>query len=113
MEEVIEHTLEFRTITYPTVYPNMYAINEYGVIKKLFKEYEFVKQTLTKSHKESNYSFVSVHLKSVDGKYHPYRLSRLVAWEFCLENRNIDLTVDHVDMITTNNHCSNLEWVSG
>ena len=53
-----------------------------------------------------NYQGVALYF---DGKYHKYYVHRLVAEHFVDGN---DETVNHKDGNTTNNHASNLEWMS-
>lgn len=44
-------------------------------------------------------------------KAYPYRVHRIVAWEFC-KNRDMDKVVNHMDGVVTNNTAINLEWTT-
>ena len=47
-----------------------------------------------------------------DRRFVPFFVHRLVAWEWVLKNRNISLTVNHIDGVKSNNYYMNLEWVT-
>lgn len=93
-------------ITYPGVEPGRYFIDTNGSI---FDSY-------TKSVKESTIeqnNYATIYLRSTIGLSVKYGLHRLVAYAFCNPPTNYDdYIVNHIDLDTTNNHYSNLEWVT-
>ena len=94
-----------RPVTYPNIKPNRYAITEYGhVIDLLFNHIinPFI----------NSYGYLQIRLLTIDNTYCLPSISRLVAYEFCFENRDTRLQVDHLDNNKLNNHYTNLEWVT-
>ncbi len=55
--------------------------------------------------------YVEIQLLDEEGKPHYKLLHRIIADCFC-EKRKIANEVNHIDGIKTNNHYSNLEWVT-
>lgn len=93
--------INFRKITYPGIPSNRYMISEDG--KHVF---DTLKNKSLKFHTDKDgYYRVSINR-------HGYGINRLVAYEFCLKNRDLSLVVDHVDGNKQNNHYTNLEWVT-
>lgn len=60
--------------------------------------------------KKNNAGYMTVSI-SIDGKHYTKTVHRLVAETF-LENTHELRDVNHKDGVKTNNHISNLEWVS-
>lgn len=94
------NTIRFRLSTYPGAEPNRFYVSEYGDVYDSLKE-----KYLAVSIGGRGYRFVHLNAKIVT-------VHRLVAWEFCPENRDMNLTVDHLDMNRLNNHYTNLEWIT-
>lgn len=91
---------KFLKITYPGVPKNRYLISENGkVFDTLHNRY------ISQYEDKDGYYHCNINKKN-------YVISRLVAYEFCLENRDLSLIVDHVDGNKKHNHYSNLEWVT-
>jgi len=93
----------YKPITYPGVARNRYIITEDGkVMETGYQLRPFV----------NSYGYLQIRLVGEDGNLVYPLISRLVAYEFCLDNRNIAYTVDHRDCNKLNNNYSNLEWVT-
>ena len=93
-------------ITYPGVECGRYFIDTSGYI---FDSYT---KTVKEATIEQN-RYATIYLRSVTGLSVKYGLHRLVAYAFCNPPTNYnDYTVNHIDLDTTNNHYSNLEWIS-
>ena len=95
----------FIDITYPTVKPDTYEINNNGVIRnkktKKIKKLENVK------------GYKRVTLINNKGKNIHIFIHRLVAWEFVYKPSNyFELSVNHADLDKENNYYKNLEWVT-
>lgn len=58
-----------------------------------------------------NNGYYSITLKGKDNKFHSFLIHRLVAQAFIPNPNNLPF-VNHIDENKTNNHVSNLEWVS-
>lgn len=97
-------------------YEGKYQVSNFGRVLSLPKDkatgnggkHKFLKQELTKS-KRAYYNRVSF---CVDGKVTRYLVHRLVAQAF-IPNPLRKSQVNHKDNNGTNNHVSNLEWVTG
>lgn len=96
---------EIRPITYPGIKQNFYQIMEFGPVFEIATGKE-IKPFL------NTYRYYQIKLLDVNDNLCFPLVSRLVAYEFCLENRDLSLQVDHVDGITINNDYRNLEWVT-
>lgn len=92
--------VRFRRVTYPTVPQNAYYISEYGDL------YNSISNNII-SGSIGTHGYRQYNIKGVIVLAH-----RLVAWEFVDTNRNLTLTVDHIDCNKLNNYYQNLEWVS-
>lgn len=80
-----------------------YQINEYGEVLSLRRN------SMMKPSKTAN-GYLQVEL-SVNGTSKKFYVHRLVALNY-LENPNNYKEINHIDHIKTNNHFSNLEWVT-
>lgn len=96
-------------------YEGAYQINEFGQIKSLNRivvargTLRHLKEVILKnSVKKEGYHFIRLSKDSIDIGY---RINRLVAIVFIPNPFNLP-EVDHKDGDKSNNHVSNLEWVS-
>lgn len=94
----------FKPVTYPGIMPNTYYVSEYGDVN-------IGMHHLLYSH-INTYGYLSVTLRDENNRSTYLYIARMVAYEFCLKNRNISLQVDHIDGNKLNNHYTNLEWVT-
>ena len=96
---------EYRDCTFYNVQPGRYMVSEYGqVIDK------WTGRTMIPYQTRNGYWYVRLD----DIFFHRVchcAVHRLVAWEFC-PGRNVDLDINHIDGNKSNNHYSNLEWVT-
>lgn len=92
--------LIWRKITYPGVPSNRYLISENGKI------YDTLNDRYPSMYEDKDgYYHVTLCRKHLS-------IHRVVAYEFCLENRDLQLVVDHLDGDKKNNYYKNLEWVT-
>lgn len=97
----------WRKVTYPRITRNMYIVSENGEVYNCI-----LNKMMSPYFDKDGYLRISLCAKNTNSKNHiQVRINRLVAWEFC-QNRDISLVVDHIDGVKTNNHFSNLEWVT-
>ena len=89
---------KYRKVTYPILNQDRYLISEEG------KVFDTLRCKFVPQHINRGYYKISVCKTNVP-------IHRLVAWEFC-PNRDMKLTVDHIDANKLNNHYKNLEWVT-
>jgi hypothetical protein len=90
-------------------YEGIYQINEYGLIKRLANSDRCSSDRLVKhKYKKNGYAFVCL---SVNSKCKYFHVHRLVAIAF-IENTYNKSQINHKDLNKTNNHISNLEWVT-
>lgn len=95
-----ENKYMYKKITYPGIPENRYIISEIGEIVDTLKNRVI-----------SQYEDRDGYLRcSIDNKL--YLVHRLVAWDFCMKNRDLKLTIDHIDCKKKNNYYKNLEWVT-
>ena len=105
MTDVLYLNPEIRPVTYPGIKENKYMITEYGHV--IDTENQHVLRPF-----KNSYGYLQYRMQSENGTmFHP-TVSRLVAYEFVPENRDLSKQVDHVDANKLNNHYSNLDWVS-
>lgn len=90
----------FRKVNYPGINSDIYYISEFGDLYNALKN-ELVTGAIT----AGGYKQYSVNRISM-------KAHRLVAYEFVEKNRDIKLTIDHLDGNKLNNHYTNLEWVT-
>lgn len=95
----------FFPITYPGIRVGKYIISKNGTIKDLGNGY-FVKDNI------DMHGFSIVPLYTVANKFEVFRVHRLVAWEFCCDNRKLNYGVSHIDGNKLNNDCDNLIWIA-
>lgn len=60
----------------------------------------------------NKYGYLQISIKNYKNKDVVPLVHRLVAWEWELPNRDLLLTVNHIDGVKLNNHYSNLEWIT-
>ena len=104
IQENDKKILEWRTVTYPGVASNMYAVSENGDIMNM------ITCKLLNTFKDND-GYHYLNLRKDNGGAKQVRLHRVVAWEFC-EGADLNLTVDHLDFNKDNNNYRNLEWVT-
>lgn len=105
----IFYTRRHRVVTYPGIRPGSYLITEFGDAFDLINHIPYA--TLIKPIL-NQYGYLQVRMFGLNGETKLPVVSRLVAWEFLLDTRDMDLEVDHLDSNKLNNHFSNLEWVT-
>lgn len=96
----MEHKLtKFRKITYPGIKENRYLISENGEVFSIFSN-----KILKPISDKDGYLRITISgMKCI--------IARLVAYQYC-GNNDLTLVVDHKDGNKTNNHYTNLEWVT-
>ena len=94
-----------KPITYPGIMKGRYMITEYGHVVDI--QTNHIIQPFV-----NTYGYLQIRLLNENYGISLPLISRLVAYEFCKENLNLNLQVDHIDSNKLNNHYSNLEWVS-
>lgn len=103
----------WKICSYPTVIKDAYFISSYGQIKnaitgRILKQYELVRDSKT----ENVYYIIKLkfydHLKR-EIRYKNFRVSRLVAWEFCEKPEGCNI-VEHVNDNKLDNYFRNLKW---
>ena len=92
-------------ITYPKVYPGRYSISNYGRVYNT-QYNRFMTLYIGKK------GYVKCSLTNYERKDGSFTVHRLVAWEWVLLNRDINLQVNHIDGNKANNFYRNLEWVT-
>ena len=86
-------------------YEGLYQISNFGRVKSFY----FKKHRILKHHKVKGYSNVELYKNK---KKKQFYIHRLVMENFCpIENMNV-LDVNHKDEDKSNNHISNLEWMT-
>lgn len=97
----------FMPVTYPKVAYDRYVISNSGVIIDVINGH-----MVTKSIDKNGFEIVSLFTNEPGFKIMSVRVHRLVAWEFCPENRLFDNGVRHIDKEKLNNYYKNLEWLT-
>lgn len=86
-------------------YEGLYQISNFGRVKSFY----FKNPRILKPHKVKGYSNVELYKNK---KKKQFYIHRLVMENFCpIENMNV-LDVNHKDEEKSNNHISNLEWMT-
>lgn len=86
-------------------YEGLYQISNFGRVKSFY----FKNPRILKPHKVKGYSNVELYRNK---KKKQFYIHRLVMENFCpIENMNV-LDVNHKDEDKSNNHISNLEWMT-
>ena len=86
-------------------YEGLYQISNFGRVKSFY----FKSPRILKPHKVKGYSNVELYKNK---KKKQFYIHRLVMENFCpIENMNV-LDVNHKDEDKSNNHISNLEWMT-
>ena len=93
----------FRSITYPEVNEG-YIISNNGIVLDS-------KGNVIDPYVDNRFLAVKLPVKNASNK-ESFRVHRLVAWEFCPENRDIRRGVKHLDKNPRNNFYQNLEWMT-
>ena len=96
----------FLPLTYPKIARDRYVISNNGMIKDIINGC-FVKDTIDKW----GFATVSLFTNEPGFKIISVRVHRLVAWEFCPENRVFTYGVGHIDDDKLNNYYQNLQWI--
>ena len=100
LNEKILNNVRFRKVDYPGININQYFISENGELYNSITD-KIIYGTITlRGYKQFR----------IDGS--SYKAHRLVAYAFVEKDRDIQLTVDHLDGNKLNNHYTNLEWVT-
>lgn len=96
-------------------YENFYQISNFGNIKRLERKIPhlgsiriFKEKILTPSLEKKGYLKIRL---SINNKMESFKIHRLVAKYFINNINNLN-QINHIDGNKTNNHFSNLEWVS-
>lgn len=97
-------TANSKSITYPNIEQGRYIIYDNGDVIDLKRD-RYVTKEINKK------GYVYVRLKHVNGKRQHVFVHRLVAWEF-IPNPENKKTVNHEDGNKTNNHWTNLSWMT-
>lgn len=92
--------IRFRMVTYPGCYSKRFYVSECGDVYNIEKDIMIPQN-------EANSGYMRVSIDGITILVH-----RLVAWEFCQNNRDMKLTVDHLNGDRKNNEYTNLEWVT-
>lgn len=96
-----KENVRFRKVNYPGLGNQInYFISEYGELYNSLTDEILYGSITLKGYRQFRINGISV------------KAHRLVAYAFVEKNRDIKLTVDHLDGNKLNNHYSNLEWVS-
>lgn len=90
--------------------PEKYMVSNMGRVKSYKKTYGRYILMKPVFNKKLNYEYISI--VGLSGKPKTFRLHRLVAEHFCLQEDKTKNTVNHIDGDTRNNKASNLEWVT-
>ena len=108
MRIVIQPREKWKIVRYPTVLENYYYVSNYGNVKD--KDDKPLKVYIPKDNRPIVYLRVDETDKE---KRYPFRIYRLVAYEFVPNDDPIHkVTVNHKDFDTTNSFYLNLEWVT-
>jgi len=94
----------YRKISYPGVKKNSYLISEEGNV------YSLLSDKILKPYNDKD-GYLKIKLIGNINKSKTIFIHRLVAYQF-VNNPNDFPVVDHIDGNKTNNHYTNLEWVS-
>ena len=106
----------WKKCTYPYVVDNEYSVSSYGNIRndktgKILKPYKLVRHVST----ENVYYIIKLKFNDIienKVRYKNFRVNRLIAWEFCPDNRDIKLCVMHKNDNKLDNYYKNLKWGS-
>ena len=90
-------------------YEGLYQVSNWGNVKSLNYNHTG-KEKLLSLHK-NRYDYITVDF-SKNGKHKTYKVHRLVLQNFAPCDNMKSLQVNHIDEDKTNNHLSNLEWVT-
>ena len=103
--EWIEDIEIWKVVTYPGVKPNTYEVSNHGRIRNIKTGHILTTRIYL------NYAYHNLMNSYTHGSHSSnFRTHRIVAYSF-VPNPNILLEVNHIDMIKTNNHYRNLEWI--
>ena len=95
----------WKDITYPGIKPGKYKISEYGDVMSIERGHIMT----VRIHR--GYTTVQLMSGQKPFKSKQYRVHRLVAYEF-VDGYSPDLVINHIDGNKSNNHYTNLEWVT-
>lgn len=93
----------FLPVTYPTVLPNKYIVGYNGSIFNIEKGF-YVSQRIGSG------GYYQCHLTDTNFKLKDYMSHRIIAWEWITVNRDVNMDVDHIDGVKSNNFYANLRW---
>jgi len=99
----VEAAREFRTVSFKNVH-KFYSISEHGEVLNT-KTGRIVKPSF------STHGYKQISLRTEDGKL-TVKIHKLVAIHFIGECPADKTAINHIDGDKTNNHYSNLEWVT-
>jgi len=106
METIDVGKINWKVVNHPEI-TNM-EISEYGHLRRISGGYAGIIRTGT----VDNNGYCSVRLKIDKKVYKKFLVHRLVMLTFSPEGNYEGATVDHIDENKTNNHFSNLQWLT-
>ena len=90
-------------------YEGLYQVSNWGRVKSLGNDKSRKERILSPG--KNTWGYLQINLCR-EGKYKVYQLHRLVLMTFSPIENMENLDCNHIDEVKTNNHLSNLEWVT-